>query len=303
MDWLGDVPEHWGVVQVRRIGSVGQGSAFAHEIQGNETGEIAWFKVSDMNRDGNVTYMLSAANYVDRTLADELGATIFPQGTVVFPRVGAALLTNKRRMLSGPSVIDDNTYGIIPTGIGSRYLYRILLLIDMATMCSPGLVPTVTFGVIKDIYVPLPPAKEQEVIVDYIEQQLNKLDALTLAATRAIDLQLQEAIFGFERTSGVVATIKGDAGSKSGELAAALGGDKKVVVCTIQTFPFALKAVKELAATEGKRFAVIADEAHSSQTGEAASKLKMVLSAEEYEELKDGGEISSEDILAANMAA
>ena len=53
-------------------------------------------------------------------------------------------------------------------------------------------------------------------------------------------------------------------GSKSGELAEALGGGKKIVVCTIQTFPFALKAVQELAATQGKRFAVIADEAHSS---------------------------------------
>jgi len=63
------------------------------------------------------------------------------------------------------------------------------------------------------------------------------------------------------------------------------------VVCTIQTFPFALKAVQELAATHGKRFAVIADEAHSSQTGEAAAKLKAVLSAEELQELADGGEI------------
>ena len=80
--------------------------------------------------------------------------------------------------------------------------------------------------------------------------------------------------FGFERTAGVVATIKGDSGSKSAELAEALSGDKKIVVCTIQTFPFALEAVRELAATEGKRFAVIADEAHSSQTGEAAAKLK-----------------------------
>ena len=58
-------------------------------------------------------------------------------------------------------------------------------------------------------------------------------------------------------------------------------GDKKIVVCTIQTFPFALEAVRELAATQGKRFAVIADEAHSSQTGEAAAKLKAVLSPEE----------------------
>jgi type I restriction enzyme R subunit len=82
-----------------------------------------------------------------------------------------------------------------------------------------------------------------------------------------------------------------------------LAGGKKIVVCTIQTFPFALKAVQELAATQGKRFAVIADEAHSSsQTGEAAGKLKQVLSADELKDLADGGEVSTEDILAAQMS-
>lgn len=74
-------------------------------------------------------------------------------------------------------------------------------------------------------------------------------------------------------------------------------------MCTIQTFPKALTAVQELAATQGKRFAVIADEAHSSQTGEAAAKLKQVLSAERMQELADGGEIDTEDLLAAQMAA
>jgi type I restriction enzyme R subunit len=126
---------------------------------------------------------------------------------------------------------------------------------------------------------------------------------LVVSDRNVIDSQLQEAIFGFERTTGVVATIKGDGKSKSEELAAALSGDKKIVVCTIQTFPPALTKVRELAATEGKRFAVIADEAHSSQSGEAASKLKAVLSAEELAELGDGGEVSSEDIIAAQMAA
>jgi type I restriction enzyme R subunit len=126
---------------------------------------------------------------------------------------------------------------------------------------------------------------------------------LVVSDRNVIDSQLQEAIFGFERTTGVVATIKGESSSKSGELAAALSGDKKIVVCTIQTFPFALKAVRELAATQGKRFAVIADEAHSSQTGEAAAKLKAVLSADELKELNDGGEVGTEDILAAQMAS
>ncbi|MDP1586912.1 MAG: type I restriction endonuclease [Prosthecobacter sp.] len=126
---------------------------------------------------------------------------------------------------------------------------------------------------------------------------------LVVSDRNVIDSQLQEAIFDFERTSGVVAVITNKDGSKSSKLAEALDGSKKIVVCTIQTFPFALEAVRELAATKGKRFAVIADEAHSSQTGEAASKLKQVLSPEELAELADGGEVSTEDILAAQMAA
>ncbi len=125
---------------------------------------------------------------------------------------------------------------------------------------------------------------------------------LVVSDRNVIDAQLQEALFDFQRTSGVVATITNQDGSKSGKLAEALSGAKKIVVCTIQTFPFALEAVRKLAATQGKRFAVIADEAHSSQTGEAAAKLKAVLSPEELAELADGGEVSTEDILAAQMA-
>lgn len=129
-------------------------------------------------------------------------------------------------------------------------------------------------------------------------------DTILVVSDRTVlDSQLQEAIFDFERTAGVVATIKGESQSKSGELATALSGGKKIVVCTIQTFPFALKAVQELAATQGKSFAVIADEAHSSQTGEASTKLKELLSSGELRELADGGEVSTEDLLAAHMAA
>lgn len=61
--------------------------------------------------------------------------------------------------------------------------------------------------------------------------------------------------------------------------------------------------MRELAAAQGKRFAVLADEAHSSQAGEAAAQLKAVLSPEELKELDDGGDVSAEDVLAAQMTA
>lgn len=129
-------------------------------------------------------------------------------------------------------------------------------------------------------------------------------DSVLVVSDRTVlDAQLQEAIFDFERTTGVVASITNESGSKSGQLGQALKDGKKIIVCTIQTFPAAMRAAQELAATEGKRFAVIADEAHSSQTGEAAAKLKQFLSAEEWADLQDGGEIDQPTLLAAQMEA
>jgi type I restriction enzyme, R subunit len=142
-------------------------------------------------------------------------------------------------------------------------------------------------------------------LADLHDAQHKKLfdSVLVVSDRNVLDAQLQEAIFDFERTTGVVETITSEHGSKSAQLGQALKDGKKIIVCTIQTFPFALEEVQKLAATEGKCFAVIADEAHSSQTGEAAAKLKQLLSAEELAELQDGGEIDTETLLAAGMAA
>ncbi len=128
-------------------------------------------------------------------------------------------------------------------------------------------------------------------------------DTVVVSDRTVLDDQLQEAIMGFERTQGVVAVVKGEGASKSQELAEALAAGKKIVVCTLQTFPKALDKVRELAATEGKRFVVIADEAHSSPTNETAAKLKEVRSPAELAELEDGGEFDTEDLLAAQMQA
>lgn len=142
-------------------------------------------------------------------------------------------------------------------------------------------------------------------LADLHDNQHQKVfDSVLVVSDRTVlDAQLREAIFDFERTQGVVASITNEHGSKSAALKEALNAGKKIIVCTIQTFPAAMSAAQELAATQGKRFAVIADEAHSSQTGEAASKLKQMLSAEEWAELQDGGEVDTEALLAAQMEA
>ncbi|WP_336214718.1 type I restriction endonuclease subunit R [Nonomuraea sp. LPB2021202275-12-8] len=119
-----------------------------------------------------------------------------------------------------------------------------------------------------------------------------------------LDAQLQDAIKQIDNDQGIVVAIDRDeaqraGGSKSGLLAKALKDGKLIIVVTIQTFPFAMAEIRANKGLKGKKFAVIADEAHSSQSGRVASKLKAVLTAEELKELEDGGEVDVETILAA----
>jgi type I restriction enzyme, R subunit len=122
-----------------------------------------------------------------------------------------------------------------------------------------------------------------------------------------LDAQLQDAIKQIDNDQGIVVAIDRDeaakAGaesrSKSGLLAKALIDGKLIIVVTIQTFPFAMKEIRKNKGLKGKTFAVIADEAHSSQSGQIAGKLKSVLTAEELKDIADGGEIDVEAVLAA----
>ncbi|MDM6782437.1 type I restriction endonuclease subunit R, partial [Escherichia coli] len=117
-----------------------------------------------------------------------------------------------------------------------------------------------------------------------------------------LDDQLQDTIWQFEHADGVVGRInnrEGD-GSKSEKLANALEKSQPIIIVTIQTFPFVLKAIENSVSLKQRKYAVIADEAHSSQSGSTARQLKEVLMSEEMD---DDLVLSSEDILDATIAA
>lgn len=133
-------------------------------------------------------------------------------------------------------------------------------------------------------------------------------DSVIVVVDRTVlDGQLQEAIRQIDGSGKIVATIspedvrKAGAKSKSGLLATALKNGELIIAVTVQTFPHALDEIRKDSSLKGRRFAVIADEAHSSQSGQISSKLKAVLTAEEVEEIEEGGEIDVEAILASEM--
>jgi type I restriction enzyme, R subunit len=137
----------------------------------------------------------------------------------------------------------------------------------------------------------------------YTPQGEKQFHSVIVVTDRTVlDDQLQDTIYQFEHADGVVGRISRDIGegSKSEKLAQALETSQPIIIVTIQTFPFVLKAIENSVSLKERRYAVIADEAHSSQSGTSARQLKEVLLTENA---SDDVELTSEDILDATIAA
>lgn len=128
---------------------------------------------------------------------------------------------------------------------------------------------------------------------------------LVISDRKVLDRQLQDAVRQVDNTADLVTTIdaaevRRAGGSKSKALAAALSGQSLIVIVTIQTFPFVMDLMTSDLA--GKNFAVIVDEAHTSQSGVTAAELRKVLTMGGVE-VAEGEEISAEDVLNAKITA
>lgn len=99
---------------------------------------------------------------------------------------------------------------------------------------------------------------------------------------RILDQQIRSTIKQFAQVSATVGAVTGDSGSKTGQLAAFLSSGKKIIISTVQTFPFVLDAIGS--EHRGRRFAIVIDEAHSSQGGRTSAALSVALSAAGAEE-------------------
>lgn len=118
------------------------------------------------------------------------------------------------------------------------------------------------------------------------DEQDNKVfdSVVVITDRRVLDQQLQNTIYQFEHKQGVVQKINED----TRQLVKALSTGTPIIITTLQKFPFVAETLEKLnkdraeddslaLTTQGKRFAVIVDEAHSSQSGESAMELKGVL--------------------------
>jgi type I restriction enzyme R subunit len=135
------------------------------------------------------------------------------------------------------------------------------------------------------------------------DEQNNRVfdSVIVITDRKVLDSQLQNTIFQFEHKDGVVQKIDKD----STQLADAITAGSHIIITTLQKFPFILEKIGDIPA---RKYALIIDEAHSSQGGEATKKMKEVLSAKSLEEAeKDeaytGLEEDAEDEIRKSMLA
>ena len=175
-------------VEYRPLGKIAEirsGWGFPNKEQGKEQGEIPFYKVSDMNSAGNEMYMMTANNYIDDLTAKRLKCKPAPVGTIIFPKIGAAISTNKKRILVCHSCYDNNIMGLIASqGIEYKYLYYLMDSVDLISFADySGAMPSIRKSTMENHYFPVPPLPVQQEIVRILDSFTELTAELTVELT------------------------------------------------------------------------------------------------------------------------
>ena len=205
---LGEIPKGCIAGSLGDICNFTAGSAFSPEHQGSAGGDYPFIKVSDMNLVGNEVFIQSANNYVSQARKLEMKAKLHPQGATVFAKIGVALISNRRRLLITPTIIDNNMMSASPIEgkSASYFLYSMLSTIDFNTLVSGTALPYLNVSDLRKIPIVRPldgvcRAFELKAASIFLMMQKLAAQSVTLASVR--DALLPKLLSGEIEVSGL----------------------------------------------------------------------------------------------------
>lgn len=143
----------------------------------SKTGNYQFYKVSDMNSSGNEVRMTRSNYNLSNEEVVKLKLKLYPKGTVIFPKRGGAILTNKKRVLSKDSTFDLNLMGVLPNeNVNSSFLFYWFINLDLGKICDGSNIPQINNKNIAPLDFPIPPIETQQAIVSKIEELFSELD-------------------------------------------------------------------------------------------------------------------------------
>ena len=141
----------------------------------NDDGKVACIKVSDMNLSENQNEIRTASHWIRSTKKE-----LLPIDSIIFPKRGAAIATNKKRITKIPCLIDNNCMGITVLDnnkLYPLYLYTYLLGFDLTTISNSAGIALINNGDISNVLIPLPSLETQKKIVEKIEEEQKIIEA------------------------------------------------------------------------------------------------------------------------------
>lgn len=205
VEWLGRVPEHWDIRSVKTLARLDGGAGFPDDEQGQSDNPIPFFKVAEL-----ASGLRDTANTVTEETAKRLGAKIFPPSTLVFAKVGAALLLNRRCLLEMPACLDNNMMALLPGTYESQWLFWVFCTLDMGLIANPGAVPSINQEQVGKIRLGVPTLAEQKSIAQSLRRETARIDALIEKKTRFIELlrEKRQALITHAVTKGLDPNVK-----------------------------------------------------------------------------------------------
>ncbi|MHA8263778.1 restriction endonuclease subunit S [Lactobacillaceae bacterium Melli_B3] len=164
-----EIPDNWRWVRLGDIAIANSGHNLNKYI--SKDGKVLYSKVSDMNLPGNEKYIMETYNLINTD------RYVVPKNSIIFPKIGGAIKTNKRRLISNENTsIDPNTMAITPIINGIvDYLWTYMNNIDLSKMQAGTSMPSINKTKINNLIVPLPPLSEQKRIVNKLDKLFEEL--------------------------------------------------------------------------------------------------------------------------------
>jgi putative type I site-specific restriction-modification system, S subunit len=185
VEWIGQVPEHWEVVSMKRVVKEHSGNGFPIDLQGNN-GNIPFLKVSDFSENQD-KYIFKWNNSVTNKVIKQKKWNIVPKNSIVTAKIGEALRKNHRKILSIDSIIDNNCLGIEIKKADVLFGYYLHCALDFDLFTNPGAIPSLAMDKYRNQKIVLPPFQEQQEIADYLEQQIAKINQAIALKTAHIE--------------------------------------------------------------------------------------------------------------------
>jgi len=170
---IGEIPESWEVVELGKICEI-IGSSITFKQAENKKGEteVHGIKVSDMNLVGNEKFILNAQTNFKFSDTSKL----VPPNAIIFPKRGAAIATNKKRITTKYSLLDPNVIAVVPSDkLLSGFIYYYFETFDLSSLTDKGTIPQLNKKDLLPVILPLPPKEEQikiDASLDIIGQKI-----------------------------------------------------------------------------------------------------------------------------------